>query len=96
MNLNAPRWTPDEDRLLKANWNVCSKFELMDLLPERSWQAIQKKAARNNYFVEDIRGRTAADSSQDSFFIAEDLENVLPYNRDIEAAFRQPLDLSDR
>lgn len=42
-NNRGKRWTEDERRLLQNNYNKKSKEELMELLPERSWDSIRSQ-----------------------------------------------------
>ena len=42
------RWTKEEDDILINSWTKLSKEELMFLLPDRSWSAIQIHAQRLN------------------------------------------------
>jgi hypothetical protein len=43
------KWTTIEDNILKLNYETLSKEELLDLLPNRTWDAIQLRAKRTFY-----------------------------------------------
>ena len=55
------KWSLEEENILKENYKVKNKSELLDLFPNRTWKAIKNKAnsmnikSKNDY--EDARGR---------------------------------------
>ena len=42
----APIWTASEDCLLKENYANTPKKRIIELIPEKNWQAIRKRAAK--------------------------------------------------
>lgn len=47
-NMKMNYWTDSETKILLDNYNKCSKEEMMNLLPNRSWSAILSKANKKS------------------------------------------------
>lgn len=39
-------WKPEEDGIIRANYSMLARLELLKLLPERSWEAIRHRASQ--------------------------------------------------
>lgn len=67
-------WTQKEIEILKEHYTYASKEELLELLPKRSWHAIQNKALKLG-----LKRRTKFKNEQDFKKYLESLRKVVEF-----------------